>query len=345
MYDTMALRQVVKLIAVAIFSCIYSTLVFISLFFRPKWLIGGFFKKSKSDHPPKCLSDPSLGTHGYIHLEEVRLHYVAAGTEGKPLMLLVHGFPEFWYSWRYQLREFSKEFRVVAIDQRGYGDSDKPSGVSSYKIDKLCQDLKQLIPALGYRDCVLVGHDWGGAVVFNFANKHPEMVKKLIVLNAPHGAVMFKELMTNYKQFFMSWYMFFFQMPYLPEFILQHDCCSSLNAMFRDNDKEQLKNCTKEDIEAYKYTFSKKGNGFTGPLNYYRAAMRGELDKRMFTPIEVPTLIVWGVKDMALNIKLPELSKKYIKDCTIKYVEEASHWVQMDAYEEVNKHIWDYVKA
>lgn len=270
---------------------------------------------------------------------------MAAGTEGKPLMLLVHGFPEFWYSWRYQLREFSKEFRVVAIDQRGYGDSDKPSGVSSYKIDKLCQDLKQLIPALGYKDCVLVGHDWGGAVVFNFANKHAEMVKKLIVLNAPHGAVMLKELMTNYKQFFMSWYMFFFQMPYLPEFFLQHDCCSSLNAMFLDMDKKPLKNCTEEDIEAYKYTFSKKGNGFTGPLNYYRAAMRGDLDKRMFTPIEVPTLIVWGVKDMALNKNLPELSKKYIKDCTIKYVEEATHWVQMDAYEDVNKHIWDFVKA
>lgn len=91
--------------------------------------------------------------------------------------------------------------------------------------------------------------------------------------------------------------------------------------------------------------FITPGNGFTGPLNYYRAAMRGDLDKRMFTPIEVPTLIIWGVKDVALNKNLPELSKKYIKDCTIKYVEEATHWVQMDAYEDTNKHIWDFVKA
>ncbi|XP_061173203.1 epoxide hydrolase 4-like [Saccostrea echinata] len=341
----MSIKQVVRLLFVAILSCFYSSLVLISFLFRPKWLFGGFFKKPKSDKPPECLNDPDLGTHGFVHLEEVRIHYVAAGTEGKPLMLLVHGFPEFWYSWRFQLREFSKEYRVVAVDQRGYGESDKPSGIMNYTTDKLSQDLKQLIPALGYRDCILVGHDWGGAVVFNFANKYPEMVKKLIVMNAPHGAVMFKELQTSRKQFLMSWYMFFFQMPFLPEFMLSHGHCSSLDMMFRGKDKKRIKNCTEEDIEAYKYNFAKKGNGFTGPLNYYRAAMRKPFDKSVFNPIEVPTLIIWGVEDIALNRRLPELGRQYIKDCTIKYIDEASHWVQMDGYEEANKYIWEFVKA
>ncbi|XP_056022613.1 epoxide hydrolase 4-like [Ostrea edulis] len=341
----MSLAQAVRLVFIAILSCFYSSLVLLSFLFRPKWLFGGFFKKSKSDKPPECLNNPDLGTHGYIHLEDVRIHYVAAGTEGKPLMLLVHGFPEFWYSWRHQLKEFSKEYRVVAIDQRGYGDSDKPSGIYNYTREKLSQDIKQLIPALGYRNCILVGHDWGGAVVFYFANKYPEMVEKLIVMNAPHGAVMVKELQTSLKQFLMSWYMFFFQMPFLPEFMLEHDGCSTLNMMFRDADKKRIKNTTQEDIEAYKYTFSKKGNGFNGPLNYYRAALRSPIDKKVFNPIEVPTLIVWGVKDLALNRKLPELSRKYIKDCTIKYVDDASHWVQLDGCEEANKAVWDFIKA
>ncbi|XP_027882615.1 epoxide hydrolase 4 isoform X1 [Xiphophorus couchianus] len=141
--------------------------------------------------PPACLNDTSLGTHCYVRIKEsgLRFHYVAAGERGKPLMLFLHGFPEFWFSWRYQLREFKSEFRVVAVDMRGYGESDLPLSTENYQLDHLVTDVKDIVEYLGYNRCCLVGHDWGGSIAWLFAIHYPEMVTKLIVLNCPHPSV------------------------------------------------------------------------------------------------------------------------------------------------------------
>ncbi|KAK3096806.1 hypothetical protein FSP39_003508, partial [Pinctada imbricata] len=321
----------------------YSSIVVLSYLIHPVRFVKGLFNRKKRDVVPKCLNDPKLGTHGYIHLEDVRIHYVANGEEGKPLMLFVHGFPEFWYSWRFQLREFSKDYRVVAMDMRGYSDSDKPKGISNYTSDKIAADIKQLVSALGYSDCVLVGHDWGGSIVYTVTIMYPEVVKKLIVLNAPHPGAFKKYMQTSWTQFKKSWYMFLFQMPCLPEFVFKHDDYSVLERMMTS---KEIKTITPEDVEAYKYAFSRPGGGFTGPLNFYRAAFRTDpaRAKLLLKKITTPTLVVWGKKDLALNSELAENGRDYITDLTVKYVENASHWVQMDEPEETNKYIREFLE-
>uniref|UniRef100_A0A674ISU8 Epoxide hydrolase 4 n=1 Tax=Terrapene triunguis TaxID=2587831 RepID=A0A674ISU8_9SAUR len=152
---------------------------------------GKTFQRIIRENPPACLSDPSLGTHCYVRIKDsgLRFHYVAAGERGKPLMLLLHGFPEFWYSWRHQLREFKSEYRVVALDLRGYGETDAPSHQENYKLDCLITDIKDILESLGYNKCMLIGHDWGGMIAWLVAICYPEMVTKLIVVNFPHPSV------------------------------------------------------------------------------------------------------------------------------------------------------------
>ncbi|XP_046354764.2 epoxide hydrolase 4-like [Haliotis rufescens] len=292
---------------------------------------------------PDCLRDPALGTHNYVHLEHVRLHYVAAGDEDKPLMLMVHGFPEFWFSWRYQIREFKKDYRVVAIDQRGYSESDAPSGVNSYNVGELANDIKQLIPALGYKSCVLVGHDWGGAAAWTVAGIYPELVDKLIIMNCPHPLSFTKYVATHMAQFRKSWYMFFFYVPLLPELY------------FCIRDRKMLEvaltgsimgvRCTKfspDEIEAYKFAFPTLGS-FTGPVNYIRAVTRTVPPRQK--KITAPTLLIWGCQDGALEKGLAPLAGKYTDSLTIKYVDDSSHWVQMDCPDVVNAHMRDFLSV
>uniref|UniRef100_F7DRW5 Epoxide hydrolase 4 n=1 Tax=Xenopus tropicalis TaxID=8364 RepID=F7DRW5_XENTR len=149
------------------------------------------FQRISREVTPSCLNDPFLGTHCYVRNKDsgLRFHYVAAGERGKPLMLLLHGFPEFWYSWRHQLREFKSEYRVVALDLRGYGETDAPTNIDSYKLDCIIVDVKEIVDSLGYTKCVLIGHDWGGMIAWLTAICYPEMVTKLIVLSFPHPTV------------------------------------------------------------------------------------------------------------------------------------------------------------
>ncbi|KAG8574323.1 hypothetical protein GDO81_009144 [Engystomops pustulosus] len=137
---------------------------------------------------PACLTSSKHGQHGQIRIKKsgIRFHYVASGEKGNPLMLLLHGFPENWYSWRYQLDEFCQEYWTVAVDLRGFGSSDSPPDLRDYRMETLLQDIQDLITGLGYSDCVLVGHDWGGTLAWTFAVRHRDMVSRLIVMNAPH---------------------------------------------------------------------------------------------------------------------------------------------------------------
>ncbi|KAK6189029.1 hypothetical protein SNE40_005080 [Patella caerulea] len=331
----MAVRALVQTAVTFGLGCFFGSLVML----RALWGIvrqpkRAFYVKDRRE-PPACLGDSSLGTHGYIHLEKVRLHYVANGEEGKPLMLFVHGFPEFWYSWRYQLKEFAKDYRCVAIDQRGYNDSDKPTGVGNYAMSMMVDDLKQLIPALGYKSCVLVGHDWGGAVCWAFASQHQYLIDRLILMNCPHPGSFFTYAMSHPSQFLKSWYIYFFQLPWLPELAFRLNDYQNIVMTFKGKKMGvQSGIMTNEDIEAYKYAFSRPGAA-TASINYYRAAVRSvSHDKRV---IEKPTQIIWGCVDVALERGLAEECREFTKDLSISYIEEASHWVQMDQPDKVNK--------
>src|SRR2546428_372573 len=157
--------------------------------------------------------------HRFVETNGIRLHCAVDG-EG-PLVILLHGFPECWYSWRHQIAALAPRFRVVAPDLRGYNESDKPAGVAAYALPELVADVPGLIEAFGEREAAIVGHDWGGAIAWTFAMDHPEPTRRLVVLNCPHPAIFAQHLRANGRQLARSWYMFFFQLPWLPEAVLR----------------------------------------------------------------------------------------------------------------------------
>lgn len=270
--------------------------------------------------------------HGVARLSEVNLHYVELGPEDGPLVVLLHGFPEFWYSWRHQLPALaSAGYRVVAPDQRGYNRSDKPSKVGDYRVDKLATDVCELITELGYESATLVGHDWGAMVTWMTAMLYPELVDRIAILNVPHPVTFQKGLWT-FRQLRKSWYMGFFQLPLLPEKWAAANDYAQLRKLFA-NDPVNPDAFTPADIERYVEAFKQPG-AITGAMNWYRAAARTSM-KDLLAEIDIPTLVIWGVHDVALGEELAEPPDRWVKDFRVEKL-DASHWVQCDAPERVN---------
>ncbi|MBD2205052.1 alpha/beta hydrolase [Calothrix sp. FACHB-1219] len=278
-------------------------------------------------------------THEYITTNGVKLHYVTQG-EG-PLLLMLHGFPEFWYSWRYQIPEFAQYFKVVALDLRGYNDSDKPNQKSAYVMDEFVKDIAGVIQGLGYETCVLVGHDWGGAIAWNFAYTYPEMLEKLIILNLPHPAKFAQGLLTL-QQLIRSSYIFFFQLPWLPELLIKSSDYAAIKRAFKGMavDKSTF---TQNDIDAYKNAAAKPG-ALTASLNYYRNALRQRIFKSNWEILTVPTLMIWGENDTALGKELTYGTETYVQDLQIKYIPNCSHWVQQEQPKLVNHYMRDFLR-
>lgn len=270
--------------------------------------------------------------HDTIHTNGINLHYVTQG-EG-PLLLLLHGFPEFWYSWRHQIPAFATDYKVVAIDLRGYNDSDKPEAQSAYVMAEFVKDVKGVIDGLGYDRCILVGHDWGGAIAWSFAYAYPEWVDRLIVLNFPHPANFAAGLRTP-QQLLKSWYIAFFQLPILPELLIQFDDFRLLEQAFRGMAIDQSA-FTDEDIEAYKNAFAKR-SVLTSALNYYRNLFAQLSVERSWGILTVPTLMIWGEDDAALGKELTNGTEQYVQDFRIRYVPHCSHWVQQEQPQVVNQ--------
>lgn len=277
--------------------------------------------------------------HEYMISNRVKLHYVTQG-EG-PLMLMLHGFPEFWYSWRHQIPEFAKDFKVVALDLRGYNDSDKPEDKSAYVMAEFIKDVEGVIKGLGYEKCILVGHDWGGAIAWSFTYAHPEMVERLIVLNLPHPAKFAQGLSTP-QQLLRSWYTFFFQLPWLPELLIQLSDYQAIETAFTGMavDKSTF---TKADLDAYKDAAAKRG-AVTAMLNYYRNFWQQQLLSSDWSILEVPTLMIWGENDTALGKELTYGTEAYVRDFRIKYIPNCSHWVQQEQPQLVNQYMRDFIE-
>ncbi len=277
--------------------------------------------------------------HDYLISNGIRLHYVTQG-EG-PLMLMLHGFPEFWYSWRHQIPEFAKDFKVVALDLRGYNDSDKPKAQSAYVMDEFIKDVEGVIKGLGYDRCVLVGHDWGGAIAWSFAYFHPEMVEQLIVLNLPHPAK-FAEGLRTPQQLLRSSYIFLFQLPWLPELLLQSSDYQAIENAFKGMAVNKTA-FTQADINAYKDAAAKRG-ALTAMLNYYRNFTQQKVLSEDWSVLEVPTLMIWGEEDTALGKELTYGTAAYVRNLQIRYIPKCSHWVQQEQPQLVNQYMREFLE-
>jgi pimeloyl-ACP methyl ester carboxylesterase len=264
--------------------------------------------------------------HSQIQAGEVRLHCASMGPADGPLVVLLHGFPECWVTWRHQLPALAAAgFRAVAPDLRGYGASDKPRGIAQYKLEKLAQDVAELVRALGRERAHLVGHDWGGNVAWHTAMWHPERIHKLAILNVPHPQRMARALRTL-RQLRKSWYFFFFQVPFLPERTLTPD---RLRVMYRYTTARKGA-YDEEDIAALIEAVREP----SGPINYYRAAARFRSPR--WRPIEAETLVIWGERDRWLGSELAQPDPRWVPKVRIERIPEASHWIQADAPDRVD---------
>lgn len=273
-----------------------------------------------------------------VQTRGLRFEVTMAGGSGPgdKLALLLHGFPECAYSWREQIPLLAKlGYRVWAPNLRGYGKSDRPLAVTDYTLDKLEQDVDDLIEASGAKSVVLVGHDWGAAIAWSFAMYHPDKLERLVIMNVPHPARMQRGLRT-WKQLRKSWYMVFFQIRGLPEKLLSVGDFTAVGRAFRSMavHKDRFPD---EVLEVFKRNAAEPG-ALSAMLNYYRALPYafGLVKKRGMPKIETKTLMIWGEQDTALGKELTYGTEHHVSDLTLRYIPDASHWVQQDRPDAVN---------
>ncbi len=281
--------------------------------------------------------------HRYADLGDVRLHYVEAG-EG-PLVLLLHGFPQFWYEWRYQIPALVEAgFRVIAPDMRGYNLSDKPPGVRAYRVELLADDVERLILACGEQTATVVGHDWGAMVAWIAAMRYPGRVRRLAILNVPHPA-RFLDALLSPRQLLRSSYIFFFQIPRLPEEVIRARDFTLLRSAFH-RDPVRPEAFTAEDIERYVEAMARPG-ALTATLNYYRALLRNPRQTQaLLERIEAPVLVIWGEKDRFLSRRLAEPPSLWVPNLLgVERLPDASHWVAEDRPREVNTLLLDFLRS
>lgn len=290
--------------------------------------------------------------HRFAQVNGVRLHYVEANPAltssnnsiSGELVLLLHGFPEFWYSWRHQIPALAAAgFRVLAPDLRGYNLSDKPNGASAYRIEALTGDAIGLIAHADADRAVIAGHDWGGVIAWHLAMHHPQLVERLIILNAPHPAAYRRELRSS-RQLLKSWYILFFQMPGLPELVLGSGDFDWIGRMLRRQPVHREVFGT-EDVRRYKQALARPG-ALTAALNYYRALRHpAQRAAREDAPIHVPVLLLWGERDAYLSLRLTEGLRDWVPNLNVVRFPDVSHWIQNDAPERVNRLMIDFLRA
>jgi len=286
--------------------------------------------------------------HHYAGVNGIRLHYVSHGRG--PLMLFIHGFPEFWYAWRDQLIEFGRDHRAVAPDLRGYNLSDKPEGVEAYRARHPIEDLRQLIERLG-GPAIVVAHDWGGALAWTLAVQHPRLVERLVIVNAPHPVPFARALRSDPEQIAASQYMRLLRDP-KAERVLAQDNFRRLAAMLRQFAPDSGWP-REEDLARYREAWAQPG-ALTGGLNYYRAsplyprdpangeAAVPELDAAHYT-VRVSTLVIWGERDAALRPVLLDGLASVVPSLAIERIPEGSHWVIHERPEQVNRLIRAFI--
>jgi epoxide hydrolase 4 len=293
----------------------------------------------------------------YVQVSGLRMHCMTAGKG--PLILFLHGFPEFWYEWKNQLDEFSKDHLVVAPDMRGYNMSDKPDSEEQYRMGYLVDDVLNLADHYSHgKKFVLVAHDWGGAVAWAFAIAHPERLDKLVIVNAPHPGVFGRLLASDPKQQQASQYMLMFRSAQAEQMLSANNYTPLVTAVLGAGLKNGV--FTEDDKQAYIKAWSQPG-ALTGGLNYYRAnrvgpPASGQSSDASETPqgsfgvdpskltVKVPTLVIWGEKDTALLTGNLDGLDQFVPQLTIKRIPEGTHWVIHEKPAEVNGYIREFIR-
>ena len=302
-------------------------------------------------------------THGETVIDGLRYHFVETGvpdsrpgTADRDLVVLLHGFPEFWYAWRHQLPALADAgYHVVAPDMRGYNRTEAPEGVAAYDVERLAADVTGLVRDRGYDRAHLVGHDWGGGVAWAVGQRDPDWLDRLAVLNAPHPAAYERELRGG-DQLRRSWYALFFQLPWLPERIMgAGDCAAVARALREDSAPGAFSDA---DVDRYREAFSDPTTR-RAAVDYYRAAFRRAVREGVSSlpgvappsgpapdaPVRAPTLLLWGVRDRALSPRLTVGLEEWVPDLRVERLPGASHWVQADAPDRVNEELIAFFDA
>jgi epoxide hydrolase 4 len=287
------------------------------------------------------LTQQIMIDHRYVTANNLKFHVATAGPSDGRLIVLLHGFPEFWYGWRHQIEPLANSgYCVWAPDQRGYNLSDKPKGIEPYAIHHLAADVIGLIDAAGCDRAILVGHDWGGVVVWHLATMTPERVERAVILNVPHPAVMLRRLKTSPRQLLRSWYMFFFQLPWLPDWWLGFNRGWPLARALR---KTSRPGTFSDDVLAqYREAWSQHGF-VTATLNWYRAAMRYSRRQAVSSRIQVPTLLIWGAQDLFIGREAAQPSIDLCQNGRLEFIEESTHWVQHEEPSRVTMLILEFI--
>ena len=289
----------------------------------------------------------------YADVNGIRLHYVNVG-QGK-LIMFVHGFPEFWAQWDNQLVEFGRDHRAVALDMRGYNLSAKPEKLDAYHAKNLIDDLLGLAEHLGHQKFILVAHDWGGAVAWSLAMRHPERLEKLVVINSPHPAVFARELLNNPEQQKASEYMLLFRSSKAERVLSENNYARLMDVLLQFGSKWKM---TAEIRLKYIRAWSQPG-ALTGGLNYYRVSPLypprttedvQKIEKVLNLPrellaVKVPTLVIWGEEDRALLAANLDGLDEYVEDLTIRRIPDGSHWVSHEQPERVNALIREFLSS
>jgi pimeloyl-ACP methyl ester carboxylesterase len=267
--------------------------------------------------------------------------YDEAGT-GQDIALCLHGFPESRFSWRYQLPVLAEAgWHAVAPDLRGYGDTTRPLGRGNYRMDMLVQDVAALFDAFGARRRLLIAHDWGALIAWSFAIAKTRPLDGLIIMNVPHPAIFQRVLRSSFAQLRKSWYLFFFQLPYVPEAMLGAKGARAIGQAFRGMAVD--KSAFPRDVLAHYQDNASKPGALTAMINYYRANFLTLASKQVTPAIGVPVLMIWGEEDTALGLELTEGYGPYVNDFTLARLPRVSHWVQQEAPVQVNAHLRNWL--
>jgi pimeloyl-ACP methyl ester carboxylesterase len=281
--------------------------------------------------------------HRTVTVDDTDLHAVEAGDPDDPPVVLLHGFPEYWYGWRRQFEPLARAgYRVVAVDQRGYNESDKPSEIEAYRIDRLAGDIAGLCGEMSLGSVRLVGHDWGGAVTWWLAMTRPDLFEQVAILNSPHLQVFQKHLASRPTQLLKSWYMFFFQLPFVPERLLAAGRGALAARALEKTSRAGA--FSAEEMDKYRAAWAKPG-AWRGMLNWYRAAARTDPPSPDSTDVEIPTLILWGERDRFLAPELAEASLERCRDGRLERFPEATHWVQHEYAAAINRELVQFFDA
>jgi epoxide hydrolase 4 len=288
-----------------------------------------------------------LFRHEYMQIGGVRLHYVLTGKADR-LIVLLHGFPECWYSWRHQLKALKDVFTVVAPDLRGYNLSNKPSRIEDYKINAVAEDILGLIRHLRFSKAAIVGHDWGAAIAWYIAFNYPEYLSKMVSMQVPPLQLWRKNM--SIEQALRSWYMLFFQLPFVPEWLLRLKDFAAIEWLFKYS-TIQLGAITDADIAIYKEALKQPG-ALNASINYYRANISTFFNRRKeeninnHKRVKVPTLFIYGEEDVAITPTTVQGIRDYI-DAPYKEVRIpwSGHWVQQEAAALVNQELKSFLQA